>query len=507
MTISEVSLPKVFALITSALLVVGLGTSNSASASSCLPTPSLDSNHLVESKTLSSGVQALAWQWNPGGDASAASLSPLGTRVSIATGNLRKVSFGILHWQVPQTQDLRMLSYTDEKSIASLNGDYFDGNGPWNAMLEDGKMIYSPPIKTQVVGLVQARIDSTKGYRGTGTLTLAGKKYLVTGVNQLNPGPDSIVVYGQKFVQDLTPKGQLTLVLKNGKVFKIYSKGALISKRLGTVVQIRGKYVPLLAKLVVKKPARLSLGAAPKFETRMTSDSVAPAGSVSSTNNTIPIAAYNFGDLSSSGATLFDGNYSETTRSGRVTLRITPDELGRQIVRNVYRQGYFTRVDEGGFIVQANGLSATAALKFKVGDVVNVSMGYRAASGANFINAAGRGPVLVKNGKVVWICAMHTKEFRPRSAIGWNKDGQVWLMASSRGVDAADFGARQGGSTADQMGRWLLSLGATDAVLLDGGGSTTMEVRDPITSWKRFDLPDSAWYRALANGFSLESKN
>jgi hypothetical protein len=100
---------------------------------------------------------------------------------------------------------------------------------------------------------------------------------------------------------------------------------------------------------------------------------------------------------------------------------------------------------------------------------------------------------------------VHSKDFRPRSAIGWNQDGQVWLMASSRGADAADMGMRQGGSTADQMARWLMSLGATDAVLLDGGGSTTMEIKEPAANWKRFDLPDSAWYRALSNAFSIES--
>jgi hypothetical protein len=65
---------------------------------------------------------------------------------------------------------------------------------------------------------------------------------------------------------------------------------------------------------------------------------------------------------------------------------------------------------------------------------------------------------------------------------------------------------RQGGSTSDQMGHWLQSLGATEVVLLDGGGSTTMQIRHPESGWQRFDLPDSAWYRGLANGFTLESK-
>jgi hypothetical protein len=57
------------------------------------------------------------------------------------------------------------------------------------------------------------------------------------------------------------------------------------------------------------------------------------------------------------------------------------------------------------------------------------------------------------------------------------------------------------------MGEWLLSLGATDAVLLDGGGSTTMQINQPDVGAQRFDLPDSAWWRELANSFSIERKN
>jgi hypothetical protein len=52
-----------------------------------------------------------------------------------------------------------------------------------------------------------------------------------------------------------------------------------------------------------------------------------------------------------------------------------------------------------------------------------------------------------------------------------------------------------------------MSLGATDAVLLDGGGSTTMQINRPDIGWQRFDLPDGAWWRELANAFSIDRKN
>jgi exopolysaccharide biosynthesis protein len=177
------------------------------------------------------------------------------------------------------------------------------------------------------------------------------------------------------------------------------------------------------------------------------------------------------------------------------------------VVKNVYDHGYYAKVDPGSFMVQANRSAAKVALKFKVNDVVTITRSYRSSANVNYINAIGRGPRLIQNGKFTWVCSQHAKDFRPRTAVGWNDDGQIWFITSSRGEDAADLGMRQGGSSTDQMGHWLLALGATEGYLLDGGGSTTMEINIPNSGWKRFDLPDSAWYRGLANGLALKLKN
>ena len=477
-----------------------------ADNSGCWVTPPMDLNHQTASINLGAGVTAKSWTWQPGSDAQNASLSPLGTKLSVIEGNLRNIDFGVLHWAIPQTQTLRSLSQGSDIALASLNGDYFDGNGPWNAMIENSQVSYSPPGTTQVVGMALHKVALSKGYRGTGTLTVGSKKYQVTGVNQPKPGPESLVVYGKLSETVLPSKGETTLVLKSGSIYKIYPKGATVSIKVGTVIQARGAIAKTLAKLKVKTKVKLSLAHSPVFETRMAADSVKTSGTVSNNSTKLFFDSVNYVNLSTSSATLFDENFSGTPNRANATLRIALDELGRQYVKNVYRTGASIGIESGELVIQANGWTAYSARKFKAGDLVTVKAGYQATAKSSFITAAGRGPRLVENGKFIWICEKHVKDYRPRSAIGWNEDGKVWLVASSRGLDAPDFGFRQGGSSSDQMGHWLMELGATDAVLLDGGGSTTVEIKNPSIGWQRMDVSESAWYRELANAFTIQVK-
>lgn len=499
---------RVIALVSATAIGLSGVMPASAANGDCISTPTLDRAHLVKDISLGQGVKAQAWQWEPGNDAARASLSSLGAKVSVVTGNLRNITFGVLHLGIPKSQDLRVLSNSNPNSLGSLNGDYFDSNGPWSAMVQDGEVLYSPPGPSGVVGLTRKRVIEAKGYRSTGTISVGpNKKLSITGVNQPSPGLNSLVVYKATYGYPLTPKGKVTAVIKSGKVYKVYPKGAALSPATGTVIQATGSFAPLLAQLKVKSVVKIALPAAPLYEESMAADNLSISGSISSKSNTLTFDAVNFTKLSASGATLFDTTFAGTTRAGRATLRIATNSSGQLYVKNVYRSGVALRAESGGFVVQVNGSSAAStALKFKVGDLVTVSRAFQADSRSQFITAAGRGPRMVQGGKLIWICAQHNREHRPRSAIGWNQDGQVWLMTSSRGYDAFDFGYRQGGSTSSQMAQWLMSLGATDAVLLDGGGSTTMQINQPDVGWQRFDLPDNAWWRELANAFSIDRR-
>ena len=495
-------------LVATAFLVSGSIPANAANPG-CIYKPTLDKTRAEPELSLGNFVTAKSWQWQPGSDAESASLSSLGAKVSVVSGNLRDITLGVLHMGIPRSQDLRVMTDSNPKTVAAINGDYFDGSGPWNAMVESGQVSYSPPGQTEVFGLTRKKVSEPYGYRSTGIVTIGTRKFALTGVNQLEPGPNSLVLYKSSFIRPTTPKGATTLLIKGGKLVKIYSKGATLSSKSGHVIQVKGTLAALAAKMKINSKVKFTIPVAPSYEERIAADTITTYGNVSSASNTLNIDSVNYTNLGP-GATLFDSSFKDTPRAGRATLRIMPDATGKLIIKNIYRTGASIKVDNGGFIIQArSSLAASVANKFKVGDSVSVSRSYQAEGKSDFITAAGRGPRIVQGGKMIWICAQHNKEHRPRTAIGWNQDGQIWFVTSSRGLMAYDFGYRQGGSTSSQMAQWLLELGATDAILLDGGSSTALYIDHPEEGprLKRIDIPDTSWVRDLANGFSIERKN
>lgn len=84
-------------------------------------------------------------------------------------------------------------------------------------------------------------------------------------------------------------------------------------------------------------------------------------------------------------------------------------------------------------------------------------------------------PQLIKNGKIdiTWEKEKAGKAFvfnrHPRTAVAKLKDGKFLMIA----VDGRQPGVSVG-MNLQELAEYLLSLGAVDAMNLDGGGSTTM---------------------------------
>ncbi len=113
--------------------------------------------------------------------------------------------------------------------------------------------------------------------------------------------------------------------------------------------------------------------------------------------------------------------------------------------------------------------------------------------------AVGGFPVLVADGAGVYAEPVGVPESfgdarHPRTAVGWNPERYFWVVVDGRQVPYSD------GMTLAELERLFLRLGATDAINLDGGGSTAMVVRGRVANRPS----DASGERPVGNALVLE---
>lgn len=140
--------------------------------------------------------------------------------------------------------------------------------------------------------------------------------------------------------------------------------------------------------------------------------------------------------------------------------------------------------------------------KFKVGDKVALDIS-TAPDWSKLQMAVTGGAMLLKNGQVPQSFS-HYKEVQgasrhPRTAIGSTQDGKHLLLVTVDGRQQSSIGM-----TLNELAQYMKSLGAYNALNLDGGGSTTMVARAPGTS--RLDVmsrPSDGTQRGIANAIGI----
>lgn len=114
--------------------------------------------------------------------------------------------------------------------------------------------------------------------------------------------------------------------------------------------------------------------------------------------------------------------------------------------------------------------------------------------------AAGGGSWLVKNSAIYQrgaesgFNAAFTNNRHPRTAIGTTRNGSVLMLVA----DGRQNISR--GATLNEMARVMMDFGCTDAINLDGGGSSTLVVRDLV-----INSPSDGVQRAIASGFLVHA--
>lgn len=149
-----------------------------------------------------------------------------------------------------------------------------------------------------------------------------------------------------------------------------------------------------------------------------------------------------------------------------------------------------TRIPEDGAVLSFGGSAPPQPLEhLSPGDTIQPRIVYTTARGTSpatwdrATGAVGGAGLLVFRGKVIteWsvekLRAGFATERHPRTMIGVDEGGRIWLIT----VDGRNPALSLGMSFAELQGL-ARGLGLRDALNLDGGGSTTMVVRDEVVN-------------------------
>ncbi|MBE1491916.1 golvesin C-terminal-like domain-containing protein [Plantactinospora soyae] len=154
------------------------------------------------------------------------------------------------------------------------------------------------------------------------------------------------------------------------------------------------------------------------------------------------------------------------------------------------------KVAAGSVVVLGVNAGADALAGVVVGDSVTVNYTPRGGDGAAQV-AIGGNLVLVRDGVVT--TESHPRN--PRTAVGFSADGlKMWMVVvDGRATNSV-------GMTYVELANYMKSIGADDAINLDGGGSSTMVARMPgDTSVSVRNTPSDGAQRLVPNGIGFVS--
>ena len=179
---------------------------------------------------------------------------------------------------------------------------------------------------------------------------------------------------------------------------------------------------------------------------------------------------------------LFTPEFDRTTLTGPQGIEATV-EKGR--VAAVAEAAGNAAIPRGGSVLSGHGEAAAwVRANLKPGTRVETRTALTLSPRPVFVPdfVIGGGPRLVRNGKAVppdpEIYSPGFAEARhPRTAVGVRADGRILLVTVDGRQPETSVGM-----TIAELAALLLELGAVEAINMDGGGSTTMVVRDRVVN-------------------------
>ena len=480
-----------------------------ANAAWCKPAPSLTSYPYTAKASYPNAGQFGYYTIPP----QSGNLSPYQTRVSVFQGNLDKSRMVATFAPFGTNGSQRAFANSVPRLMTHVNTDYIGiSNMPYSAVIHNGRMVYAPapgnPEDPQakgysgVLGWVEKIVSETDGFVEEAPLVSGNTTAPVYGVNLKTIPKNKIVAFTSKAASKTIPRGAFAILVAKGKVYRTYLKGTNVRPSSGVLIQASGTSVALLKKFLNGRAATYKL---PNLISRnLVVDSVTPTGYVTIGANKLRIRAINYQGVNRFGATMYDSNFAGTQTRGTATFQTDLNGKVTYARRSTGTVGSLSTNSDRYLTFQVAADQAALVKQVSLGQTLEIVESFLASSRNKLNEATGRGAFIVKNGTNVKDCVGASEEIRPRTSIGWNAQGDYWVVTTTMGLSFNDGQFRQGGSTIHQIADWLKQLGATSAVTFDGGGSTAQFATiNGVVS--RQDLPENEWIRDIPVGVAFAS--
>lgn len=163
-------------------------------------------------------------------------------------------------------------------------------------------------------------------------------------------------------------------------------------------------------------------------------------------------------------------------------------------------------IPEDGFVVVARGANGKFLEKnFTEGQLANYSITTN-PDWRNIQMAVTGSAILVKDGKVPSTFSYSIPGRRARTAVGSSKEGKTLYLVSVDGRVKQTEISKSVGMNETELGEFMISIGAYNALNLDGGGSTTMVLKNfTDNSIQVANSPSEGSLRSVANGIGIFS--
>lgn len=172
------------------------------------------------------------------------------------------------------------------------------------------------------------------------------------------------------------------------------------------------------------------------------------------------------------------------------------------VVTYISTPGEKVDIPENGYVIMFGEHSADYIRAcVKVSDKAEISIN-TTVDLSNMFTTMGGGGKLLEDGQIVYDDGFVPEGRHPRTSLGYTKDNLKLIMV------VVDGRGKSIGANKNELANIMIRLGAYDAVNLDGGGSSTMVIKEPEDSQtKVVNIPSDGRQRKVINSLGVYNKS